>query len=94
MVIYQSKPTFCIVTGPGDGVGDRRVDPHCPQEDPGVASASRLASQEHGKADNSKNRYSDIAQSTLPSVICNESNRHGKNRGRCVRGHTKQLSVN
>jgi len=80
-----------VVRGPGDGVGDARVDAQGPEEGAGVPDPGAVATQEHRETDDAEHGDADVAEATLAGLVGDVTDGHGQDGGGCVRRHGEEL---
>ena len=83
---------FSVIGYPSDGISNTWVDSHSAKECSGVLDSRRRSRKQHGKANDSKQRDNNIAETTLAGAIGDEAKRDGENSSGCIRGNGKELS--
>lgn len=83
--------SFDVVTRPRDRIGDAGIDTQGGQERSRIRNTGPLASDQHGKANETQEGASDIAQPTLTRAVSKPANSDGQDGRRSIWRNGKQL---
>ncbi|KAK5138961.1 hypothetical protein LTR04_004027, partial [Oleoguttula sp. CCFEE 6159] len=80
-----------VVTGPGDRVGNARIDTQRSKERARVFDGGHLGAELHGETCDAQEADKNVAQATLPRLVCDPTDENGEYGGSSVRWDREEV---